>query len=112
MTGETARDAASAAVPLLCCLLVAWWRGRSPSVPALVVGAAGALALELLLSRRQAAVRRVWERPAVRWGATGAALVVLAAVVALRARVALWVAVGGLTAYLVLLAAATVRRRE
>lgn len=103
MTGETARDAASAAVPLLGCLLVAWWLELSPSVPALIVGAVGALVLELLLSRRQAAVRRVWERPAVRWGATAAALVTLAAVVLLRAWVVLWLAIGGLGAYLVLL---------
>lgn len=73
------------------------------------VGAAGALALEALLSLRAARVRAVWERPAVQATAVALGIGLLAVAASLLGPAAATVLAAGLCAYLLLLAAVTLR---
>jgi hypothetical protein len=73
------------------------------------VGAGGSLALEALLSLRAAHVRAVWERPAVQAAAVVLGLVLSALAVLRFGPVAATTLTAGLCAYLLLLAAVTLR---
>lgn len=104
------RDAALAAAPFVVVLGTVLVGLVRPEPAAILVGAALAVLAEAVAARRAAAVRAVWERPAVRVGATALAVLAVAAG-------AFWpggaadphlvsLAAGGLGAYLLLLAAA------
>jgi hypothetical protein len=80
----------------------------APVTPvALVAGAAGALAVEALLSARASRVRAVWERPGVQLVAVVAGLALAAVGVSLAGPVAATVLAAGLLTYLVFLAVLT-----
>lgn len=79
------------------------------TLPAVVVGAGGALALEALLSLRAARVRAVWERSAVQAAAVLLGVAAAALAVAALGPVAATVLVAGLCAYLAVLTAVTLR---
>ncbi|MFB6168016.1 MAG: hypothetical protein ABEJ43_04140 [Haloferacaceae archaeon] len=99
------RDAALA----LAVLVPVVWAGAALGAPldpvAAAVGAAGALLLELALTRRRTAVRRVWERPAVQAGCVAGALAGAAVLVRAAGPLVLTVLAGGLVAYLAVLVA-------
>jgi len=99
-----ARDAALAAVVLAVVAAAGALTGTSLAPGAAVAGAAGAVALELLASRRAVAVRRVWSRPPVRVLAVAAAVAVVAAVAVRAPTLGLNALAGGLLAYLALVA--------
>lgn len=99
-----AGDAALAAGVLAVVLAAAVVVDVVASPGAFVLGALGALGLELLLAARAATVRAVWARPGVR--ALSVAVGVLAVVVAaaVAPELGLNALAGGLVAYLVVLA--------
>jgi hypothetical protein len=107
---EAAVDAALAAAALIAVLVVAAWTGTPARPPALAAGVAGALVVEFALGRRRQAVRRAWERPAVKIVAVGAFLAALAAATAAVPAVGLSLLAGGLVGYLGLLAGVAVGR--
>lgn len=99
-----ARDAALAAV-VLAVVVVAAAVTATPVAPgAAAVGAVAAVALELLASRRAAAVQRLWSRPAVRLLAVAAAFAGVVAVAVLAPVLGLNALAGGLLAYVALVA--------
>ncbi|WP_135821417.1 hypothetical protein [Halostella litorea] len=112
MTRDRAADALSAlAVGAVLAVLLAR-RDAALAPVAVAAGAVGAALLEALLLRHRERVRRLWERPRVRWGATlvgGAAAV---AVGPFAPAWALWALLGGVCGYLTLLVAATVEKRR
>lgn len=76
--------------------------GTAPSPPALVVGGVLTAALEVVASMRANAIRRVWERPAVRGASLLAALVVVALAVRVGSTPVLSAGLGAAGTYLVL----------
>lgn len=81
----------------------------APVTPFPVAVGAAALALEALLSLRAARVRAVWERPAVQATAVALGIGLLAVAASLLGPAAATVLAAGLCAYLLLLAAVTLR---
>ena len=104
------RDAALALVVLVPVVGAGIALGAPLDPVAATLGAAGALVLELALSRRRSAVRRVWERRVVRAGSVVAALTT-ATVLAVVVPRASTVLAGGLVAYLALLGTLSARDR-
>jgi cytochrome bd-type quinol oxidase subunit 1 len=105
------RDAALAGVVLVAATAAALSVGGAPSGRALLAGAVGMLVVEATSQVRRTQVRRAWARPAVQAGGLLVALAVVAGAVVTRVGWVLWVVVGGLTAYLVLLGAVEARER-
>jgi UDP-N-acetylmuramyl pentapeptide phosphotransferase/UDP-N-acetylglucosamine-1-phosphate transferase len=99
------RDAALAGVVLVAATATAPSVAAPPSREALVAGAVGMVVVEAATQTRREQVRQAWARPAVQAGGLLVALAVVAGAAAARAGWVLWVAVGGLAAYLVLLGA-------
>ena len=87
-------------------------RGAAPAPTAVAAGAVGATLLEAVLLRYRERVRRRWERPAVRWGATLVGASAAVAVGPLAPDWALWALLGGVGGYLTLLVAATAKKRR
>ena len=109
MTREAAADAASALAVGAAVAALVRWRGVPFSLGAAIAGAAGALAVEGLLLARRERVRAVWERSAVRRGATLVGVAAAVAVGVYGPGWALWVALGGVGAYLAVLSLAAVK---
>lgn len=99
-----ARDAALAAVVLAAVVLALVLTEAAVASPAAVVGAGAAGALELLASRRTAAVQRLWAHPPVRLLAVAGAFAAVAAVAVIAPTRGLSALAGGLLAYLSLVA--------
>ncbi|ADQ67669.1 hypothetical protein C499_17904 [Halogeometricum borinquense DSM 11551] len=95
-------------IPTLATVVVC----NSPVTPfAVGAGAAGALAIEALLSLRATRVRREWERPAVQLASVAVGLVVAAVGVAVLGPLAATVLAAGLCTYLGFLVALTLLGR-
>jgi len=111
VTRERAADALAALAVGVVPVVFLARRGAAPDSSAIAAGAAAAVLLEVVLHWFREPVRRVWERPGLRWGAT---LVGVAAVVAGGPRApdwTLWALLGGVGGYLTLLVAVTVKER-
>lgn len=103
------RDALST-LAVLCPLLGAGVVVSAPADPlAAVVGAAGTLTLEGLLSLDAPRVRRAWDRPVVQVAAVVVAFVAAALGVVLVGPVAVTVLVAALVTYLLVLVAVSLR---
>ena len=113
MTQERLADALSALVvgAVLAALLLRRGATRIPTA-AVVTGAVGAALLEAVLLRHRERVRRRWERPQVRWGATLVGASAAVAVGSLAPAWVLWALLGGVGGYLTLLVAAGVEKRR
>jgi hypothetical protein len=105
------RDAALAGVVLVVATAAALSFGGSPSPEALLAGALGMLVGEAATQVRREQVRRAWDRPVVQAAGVLVALAVVAGAAAARAVWMLWVAVGGLAGYLLLLGVVDARAR-
>ena len=109
MTREAVADAASALAVGAAVAALVGWRGVPVSLWAATAGAVGAVAIEGVLLTSRERVRAVWERPVVRWGATLAGVVAAVGVGVYGPGWALWAALGGVGAYLALLALGAVK---
>lgn len=98
------RDAVLALVALGGYLVLLGWTNTSLSPQWLLVGGTAGLSVEILASRYRSRVRRIWESPVVQIVALVATLAVGVAAAIAASEVALNLVVGGLFAYLALLA--------
>ncbi|NHN47080.1 hypothetical protein G9464_05640 [Halostella sp. JP-L12] len=110
MTREGAADAASALAVGAAAAALLRWRGVPFSPGAATAGAVGALAVECALLTRRERVRALWERPVVRRSATVAGVALAVALGLYGPGWTLWAALGGVGAYLAVLALVAVRR--
>ena len=112
MAGSRRRNAALAAAVLAPAVAAAAWLDAPLSLAAVGAGAAGTLALELLLSARADRVRARWSNPAVQAGSVVCVAAAAVAGVALVGAAALTARVSGLASYLLLLAFVTAADRR
>ncbi|POG54583.1 hypothetical protein [Haloferax marisrubri] len=106
------RDAALAGVVLVPVATAAALLRTPVTLEPVLVGVAGALALEAALSLRASVVRRLWERRGVRAASVVLAIVGTVLGVAVFGPASLLVVAAGLSTYLLLLGAVELRSRN